>query len=345
MIFEILLTSCLAWDPTDCGTGRIPVDGDLAACRERARTIAANVPSSAELQSFICTQADQVPEFGFSEIAPGVFVHQGQYAARPTPENRGDLANFGFIIGESSVAVIDTGMHPWIGRAILAAIRRETALPISAIILTGPRAGRVLGARPLLEDGGSVIGHAGLADTVAQATPQYLSDLWAAGLDDLTASDIVLPDSGVEGTRTISLGKRELVVTAIANGPTGQDLMVRDAQTGTLFLGDLLSHRRLPFIGADLIGWIEALERLSNEPAERIVPGHGPVALPWPGGSAPTQRYLTSVLEDAQVEIARGTPEAEAIQRIGANESGKWLFFNEIHPGNAARTLKALREE
>ena len=119
MIFEILLTSCLAWNPRDCGTGRIPVEGDLQACRERARVIAANVPASAALQSYPCVEAGGIPDFSFSEIAPGVFVHQGRHDGDPNTENRGDLSNITFIIGEDSVAVIDTGTHPWIGAEVL----------------------------------------------------------------------------------------------------------------------------------------------------------------------------------------------------------------------------------
>ena len=42
-----------------------------------------------------------------SEIAPGVFVHQGRYEVQ-SPENRGDMANASFVVGTDAVAVIDT---------------------------------------------------------------------------------------------------------------------------------------------------------------------------------------------------------------------------------------------
>ena len=42
------------------------------------------------------------------EIAPGVFVHQGQIAIQ-SAANLGDIANAGFVIGEKAVAVIDAG--------------------------------------------------------------------------------------------------------------------------------------------------------------------------------------------------------------------------------------------
>ncbi len=36
-----------------------------------------------------------------SEIAPGVFVHQGRYELQ-SPENRGDMANAGFVVGNDA---------------------------------------------------------------------------------------------------------------------------------------------------------------------------------------------------------------------------------------------------
>ena len=41
------------------------------------------------------------------EVATGIFVHHGRYEMQ-SPENRGDMANASFIIGDEAVAVIDT---------------------------------------------------------------------------------------------------------------------------------------------------------------------------------------------------------------------------------------------
>lgn len=100
MIFENLLSCYLAFDPSDCGTGRIPVEGDLAASRRRARVIAANVPQSAQLQSYPCVKSGESPEYAFTEIAAGVFAHKSAYASGSNTGNLGDISNLAFIIGK-----------------------------------------------------------------------------------------------------------------------------------------------------------------------------------------------------------------------------------------------------
>jgi hypothetical protein len=89
----------------------------------------AQVPASRHLASLLLILAIIVPAaspqqacgepgspIAIEEVAPGASVHFGQIA-RTTPQNHGDIANLGIIVGSDSVAVVDTGGSVEVGNS------------------------------------------------------------------------------------------------------------------------------------------------------------------------------------------------------------------------------------
>ena len=99
------------------------------------------------------------------ELAPGVYVHRGAQVSLDAP-GHDDIANIGFIVGSRCVAVIDTGGSVRIGRALRAAVRRHTALPICYVINTHVHVDHVLGNWAFKDDRASFVGHAALAQAI-----------------------------------------------------------------------------------------------------------------------------------------------------------------------------------
>jgi glyoxylase-like metal-dependent hydrolase (beta-lactamase superfamily II) len=265
----------------------------------------------------------QQQELPVNSIADGVFVHNGQ-TAQMTRENAGAIANVGFIVGEDAVAVIDTGGSLREGRQLMAAIRARTDKPIRYVINTHAHPDHVFGNGAFVQDGTTFIGHANL--------PRAIDEI-----------RIVPPTLLVNGTLNLDLGKRPLVLRAWPAAHSDCDLTVLDEKSGTLFAGDLVFLAHTPVLDGSIRGWLRALDELGALPAERVVPGHGPVS-GWPAALADERRYLQMLASDVRGLIASGKPIAAAGTAAGSERS-RWELFDDFNTRNATAAFSEIEWE
>ncbi len=270
-------------------------------------------------------------------VAPGVYVHTGVHED-PSPGNQGDIANIGFIVGASGVAVIDSGDNPALGRRLRAAIRKVTDLPILYVVNTHMHPDHVLGNAAFKADDPEYIGHVRLAAALADREAFYLKALETQLGEELAFGAEIIPPTRTVGIGVpveIDLGGRVLVLTAYPTAHTDNDLTVLDRLTGTLWAGDLIFIDRIPSLDGSLTGWIEVLDELRSVEAARLVPGHGPASAEWPQAASGTARYLKILAGDIRAILARNGSLQEAASSAGQGEKGNWVLFDEYNGGNA----------
>jgi len=284
------------------------------------------------------------PPLPVSEIAPGVFVHIGATALM-TRQNEGAIANVGFIVGEDAVAVIDTGGSVREGRELLAAIRSHTNKPIRYVINTHGHPDHVFGNAAFAADGTVFVGHKNLPRAMASHGPFYVENFRRImGGELIDEVRLIPPTVLVETTEKLDLGSRTLVLQAWPAAHSDSDLTVMDEKSGTLFAGDLVFLDHIPVLDGSLRGFLSAIDKLAALPAQRVVPGHGPVSS-WPTALADERRYLETLASDMRAAVARGDTIAAASASAAASEKSRWSLFDDYNARNATAAFSQIEWE
>jgi quinoprotein relay system zinc metallohydrolase 2 len=276
-------------------------------------------------------------------VAAGDYVHFGQIALT-TPDNEGDIANLGIIVGQDAVAVVDTGGSVSVGRRLLLAVRGITDKPIRYVINTHEHPDHLFGNAAFgqgVTPSVTFVGHHNLPTELAKRGAYYLrsfrDQLGAAAIAEVK---IIPPTLLVDSETTLDLGGRRLRLTAwTPPAHTACDLTVLDEATGVLYSGDLVFLQHLPVIDGSLTGWLSLLPLLAQVPAKIVVPGHGRLVAPWPQALDDERRYLNILADDARRLIAAGVPLARAVPEIGRSERNHWQLFDDYNPRNATEAF------
>ncbi len=286
----------------------------------------------------------QQQELPVSEVAPKIFVHVDEVALM-TRENEGATANVGFIIGDDAVAVIDTGGSVREGERLLAAIRARTDKPIRYVINTHGHPDHVFGNAAFVSDGTVFVGHRNPPQALAVRGPFY-TDAFRRIMGEQLMEGVrmISPTLLVAGTTKLDLGSRPLTLKTWSTAHSDNDLTVLDERTGTLFAGDLVFLGHIPVLDGSLRGWLKVTDELGSLPAQRVVPGHGPVS-EWPAALADQRRYLTKLANDIRALIARGEPITAAAGTAAASEQPRWQLFGDYNARNATSAYSEIEWE
>jgi quinoprotein relay system zinc metallohydrolase 2 len=286
------------------------------------------------------------PALDVVEVAPGNFAHYGTHAER-TPENLGDNANIGFIVGSRCALVVDAGGSRAVGERLRAALRQVTDRPVCYLVLTHVHPDHFFGAAAFLDDRPQVIGHENLPRQLAARARTYKNALQRDLGDAAAGSDIVAPTLTVPVSQPLELdlGGRIVQIKAWPPAHTDDDLTVYDRSTKTLWLGDLLFVEHTPVLDSNITGFLGVMQQLRSVEAAHFVPGHGRTGTRWPDALDPQQHYFELILAETRSAIKRKRTLMEAVEEVGWTERGNWVNFESYHRRNVTTAYTELEWE
>ena len=300
------------------------------------------------LFSQLIISENKIKPLDVKKIADGVYVHYGKHENIYEGSNIGDIGNLGFIIGDESIAVIDTGGSHQVGEALKLAIKKISRKPIKYVINTHVHQDHIFGNTAFLSEGVIIYGHFNLKKALKERGSQYIRQISEAG-NKIKGTKIIFPHKIIAETSpdqvkklsdkiTINLGNRKLLLTSYPTAHTYSDASVFDLKTKTFFVGDLVQDERLPTMDGLVKNWIKVLNEIEKVDFKIMVPGHGKIQKDNTALKK-TKTYLQVLYNDVIDALKKDIPAEKVIEIAAESEKDKWVLFDRVNPGNVVRTL------
>jgi glyoxylase-like metal-dependent hydrolase (beta-lactamase superfamily II) len=279
------------------------------------------------------------------KLAEGVYALVGPLTNR-TPENLGNNANFGVVITEQGVVLIDSGGTYKGAEMLHAAIRKLTDKPVKWVINSGGQDHRWLGNGYFKALGAQVIANEkAVADQKARLQNQFSRLGSLVGDAGLEGTEAVYADETFADKKVLTLGKTRIELYHAGHAHTPGDSFIWLPEHKIVFSGDIVYMERMLGVGGQSAHrtWIEAFEAMAALQPEVVVPGHGaPASLDK--ARADSYDYLV-FLRQAVLDFIDEGYGMEDIGKIDQSRFSYLLNYDSLKGRNAQRVFEELEWE
>ena len=278
-------------------------------------------------------------------ISGPVYAIIGETGNR-SAENLGNNANFGFIVGNTGVLLIDSGAGTEAAKAIEVEVQKTTSLPITTVVNTGGQDHRWLGNAYFAQKGARIIASsAAVTDHDERAGDQIQGLSGATGQNPMQNLEPVTADITFDQTYTLNHAGLEIDISHQGGAHTPGDSWVYIPALKILFTGDIAyGDRMLGVIEvSDSQSWVDVFEAMAQLPAQKVIPGHGSVST-LAKLSEQTYNYLVH-LRQGVGEFLDNDGDLADIRKVDQSAFDYLLNYEGIAPGNALRVYEQMEWE
>ncbi len=277
-------------------------------------------------------------------VTDSIYMAKGHYGL-PSKENRGFMSNSYGVLTREGWIVIDTLSTPELAKEFMEALRKIKEVPVIYVIITHYHMDHWFGISAYKEVGAKVIAHKNLrefyedgsADMVLEAVRKAFPGVF----ENVRLSP---PDIVVDSPVKLRVGRKVIEIIPMTPAHTNTDLVVRIGDV--LFVGDLVSYKRIPFLGDRNVAtrrWLEVLDRIKKMRPRVLLGGHGdPMdlkAVDW------TKEYITYLREKVRKMKEEGLFVDEIKEALKDTPFKDSYMYQEFHMRNVYSIFNELDME
>jgi len=198
-----------------------------------------------------------------------------------TPENLGNNANFGFVITDDGVVLIDSGGSYLGAKAIHDLIKSVTDKPIKSVINSGGQDHRWFGNSYFKKLGAKVISSkAARKDHQERMNMQWTRLEQLIGKEAIKGTNPEFADITFEDDYQFKLGETEIEIHHRGQAHTPGDAFIWLPREKVMFSGDIVYVDRMLGVGpqSSSKSWMKVFEAMASYEPEVLIPGHGKVS-------------------------------------------------------------------
>jgi len=279
------------------------------------------------------------------QLADNIYALVGPTSNRD-PLNLGNNANFGVIVTDAGVVLVDPGASYKGAKMIHDAIRTITDKPVKVVINTGGQDHRWLGNGYFKALGAHIVANEkAVADQKARLQDQMFGMENLVGSDGLTGTEPVYADETFAKQKVLTVGDIHIEIHHAGHAHTPGDSFVWLPEQEIVFSGDIVYMDRMLRIGpqSEHRSWIGAFEVMADKQPKIVVGGHGSPA-DLSKATADSYDYLTFLRETVQAFMDDG----HGMEEIGKIDQSRFSYldnFDSLKGRNAQRVFEELEWE
>ena len=281
------------------------------------------------------TVPKQLDDLVLQQLSDELYIIQGPQQF-PSPETAGFMNNPGFVVTPGGVVVIDPGSSVQIGQVLVEKIKQVSPLPVVAVFNTHVHGDHWLGNQAILKAWPevSIYAHERMIERVESGEGEdWISNFNASTAGATAGTEVVVPNIGLLGGETLNIGGIVFQIYHTGKAHTDNDLMIELKQQKSIFLGDIVTDRRIQSArpeDSDIKGQIKAVEFALQTDNTLFIPGHGAV-----GGKEMVERqlhFLRDLLAAVEKYYEQGLSDYEMKDLVmrDLSDYGQWFNFSEI---------------